>query len=605
MPNGDNPNETPHTEPTSPEPNARANLIPSLTRQDVDWNNGPLYEVGLKVLRGIEESPAEKKIFQKGNQLVRVRDTDEGGQIEILNLDSLRHHIDQRIRFVEGRGKGGPRPGPPPYDYIRDIMAMPSWPEKAFPKLVGISHIPFFRPDGTLVTKPGYDAATKIMYDPSSDLLNMVIPENPTQDDIRQAAELIKNDLLVDFPFAEEADFANATAFLITPFVMVLSGGRIPMLIVDAPVQGTGKGLLINVLAVIATGGEVSATPESKSEEETRKLITALLVEGRIWILWDNLTGRLRSSALAGLLTAPKWSDRKLSESTMLSLTCRSILSGTANHLEVDADLARRIVWVLLDARMEYPDARTPDHFKHPDIIEWAKAHRIEIIKAVLTLGRAWVLQGRPPGTQPMGSFESWARTLGGILSVAGINGFLSNASKHRESRDEDTSDLRRLTEVWWGKHENGEVGVKDIFVIVEEEEILPHVMAADSSTAQRQRLGKLLSKNQNRHFGPYRLCGAKSDHCGRRMYCLEIAPKAPAKTIKPTKPTSVEPRYGEPGYPTEEQQRRWSKLLRHDSDDDDSVTKSFNEDASEVGGGFVGYDEEFEDDEGDDGLIA
>ena len=54
----------------------------------------------------------------------------------------------------------------------------------------------------------------------------------------------------------------------------------------------------------------------------------------------------------------------------------------------------------------------------------------------MLTIARAWFLAGKPEGVQePLGGFESWAITVGGILANAGINGFLQNLdSLYQES---------------------------------------------------------------------------------------------------------------------------------------------------------------------------
>ncbi len=307
---------------------------------------------------------------------------------------------------------------------------------------------------------------------------------------------------------------------------------------------------------------QVSWPPETKNEEEVRKVITAVLAEGRLWVLFDNLTGKLRSPALASVLTTKKWSDRNLGETRMLSLENRSIWSATANNLEVDGDIARRVVWVRLDARVECPDSRMPDSFRHPNILQWAKENRASIVGAILTLVRAWCVRAMPLGNRSMGSFESWARAIGGILDVAGIDGFLTNAEKHRHVRDEETADLRRFFEVWWNKHEDDDIGVKQLIEIAQAEELFPYVMAAETPLAQRHRLGHILKKNEGRQFGVYRLCSANRDNSARRQYCLEKTLPSAIEGSNTTQPRSAFPRYGEDGYPSPEQQRFLSELL-------------------------------------------
>ena len=40
---------------------------------------------------------------------------------------------------------------------------------------------------------------------------------------------------------------------------------------------------------------------------------------------------------------------------------------------------------------------------------------------------QAWIAQGRPSGARIHGSFEDWSKVMGGVLAVAGIDGFLGN----------------------------------------------------------------------------------------------------------------------------------------------------------------------------------
>jgi hypothetical protein len=63
----------------------------------------------------------------------------------------------------------------------------------------------------------------------------------------------------------------------------------------DAPTEGTGKGLLATVIALIFTGREVEATAEGSNDEEWRKRLTAFLSEGATIVLLDNLNRTLDS----------------------------------------------------------------------------------------------------------------------------------------------------------------------------------------------------------------------------------------------------------------------------------------------------------------------
>ena len=95
----------------------------------------------------------------------------------------------------------------------------------------------------------------------------------------------------------------------------------------------------------------------------------------------------------------------------------------TANNPVVDNDIARRCIRIRLVPAVEEPWRLSPETFRIPDIDAWVIEHEVALTEAVLTIVQAWVRAGMPPGTKTLGSYEAWARVLGGILDVAGIPG--------------------------------------------------------------------------------------------------------------------------------------------------------------------------------------
>jgi len=61
--------------------------------------------------------------------------------------------------------------------------------------------------------------------------------------------------------------------------------------------------------------------------------------------------------------------------------------------------------------------------------MQWVRSHRGELLAALLTIWRNWIAKGRPEADAGMGSFERWARAVGGALEAAGVNGFRSNTA--------------------------------------------------------------------------------------------------------------------------------------------------------------------------------
>jgi hypothetical protein len=169
--------------------------------------------------------------------------------------------------------------------------------------------------------------------------------------------------------------------------------------VIEAPTEGTGKGLLANVIGLVATGDEIAACALPGYDDEIRKMVTAELSRAKSVILLDNINTaggrRLDSPALASVLTATTWTDRILKETQMTDLPNEALWFLTANNPQMSRELARRSVRIRLVPAEEQPWLRTA--FKYPDLKGWARANRGRLIWAALVLARAWQAGGRRP----------------------------------------------------------------------------------------------------------------------------------------------------------------------------------------------------------------
>ncbi|HUK40255.1 MAG TPA: hypothetical protein VLX11_04410, partial [Candidatus Acidoferrales bacterium] len=195
---------------------------------------------------------------------------------------------------------------------VNDVLALD---EYDFPKVRSIGHAPVFAAHGRLIVRPGYDPAAEIHY-VESGLQIARINDRPTADDVESAKGFIE-ELLFDFPFADEPSRAHAYAALLQPFARLIIAAPTPLYLFDSPKQGTGKGLLASVICIVATGQDAARIPPVENEQEMRKQITSVLLEGRQVILIDNVRKALDSPSLAVALTSFTWSDRVLGVSKM------------------------------------------------------------------------------------------------------------------------------------------------------------------------------------------------------------------------------------------------------------------------------------------------
>jgi len=108
------------------------------------------------------------------------------------------------------------------------------------------------------------------------------------------------------------------------------------------------------------------------------------------------------------------------------------------NQVQVRGDMARRVYRVRLEYPGASPENRAAEEFRHPDLRQWATDNRRQLVRACLTLVRAWFASGKPsvPLAFRMGSFERWQETLAGILAVAQVDGFLGNTKQWRSESD-------------------------------------------------------------------------------------------------------------------------------------------------------------------------
>lgn len=423
------------------------------------------------------------------------RDDDGLPIARTVTEERLRHILAQLADWRRLSRQGDLVPAHPPMPLVKSVLATPN---PNLPVLAGIVTTPVLGRSGELITEPGYHADARLLYDPPVGFSLPSVRAKPSPQEIATARSLLLNDLLGDFPFTAPPEQAHAVALLLAIFVRAMINGPTPLHLVEKPTQGTGATLMVDAIATIATGSRASVMVEGTDDEEWRKRLTAKLRQIPSIILIDNLRRTLDSSALAAALTAPFWEDRILGASEITRLPIRSIWIATGNNPEFSGEIARRLVRIRLDARVDQPWRRSG--FRHPDLMAWVQANRSRLITACLTLCCAWIAAGMPHGTKTLGSFESWAGVMSGILGVAGIPGFLDNITEMLEAADGESALWRVFVSNWWDRFGTAEVGTNDLFdIAIACEPPLP--LGGGGDRSQRTRLGKALGRMRDRVF--------------------------------------------------------------------------------------------------------
>ena len=399
--------------------------------------------VNNKVIQALAEG--EDNLYQCNSQLVRLQ-RDEEGVLRILYLCPavLRETISARVRFFTM--KETKKEGPEKVDHrvpkwcVDEVHARGDW--QGIRILKAVVTCPILRADGSVVSVAGYDAGSRVFLD----LQEMFpsIPEHPAPDQVEEAKSTLL-DVVTDFPFASEEHRATWVSAVLTPLARdSYTGSTGPLFMVDANVRGSGKSLLADLTAIIATGREAARLTNARDEDEARKRITALVRDRSQVILIDNIVGKFGNAALDAALTGVEWTDRILGRSETVTVPLRTTWMVTGNNIILAADTARRVAHIRLESPHENPEEC--DGFKFPDVRRYTRQHRPELIMAALTLLRGYFAAGCPDQKlKPWGSFEGWSDSVRSTVVWAGLPDPGETRTDLRKTSDSEAEALAAL----------------------------------------------------------------------------------------------------------------------------------------------------------------
>jgi putative DNA primase/helicase len=334
----------------------------------------------------------------------------------------------------------------PPRPVAATILARDG--EWRFPRLAGVITTPTLRPDGTILSTPGYDPGTQLLLlDPPC--LPMM-PAKPTKAQAMEA--LVALDALLDeFPFVDEASRSVALSGLITP---VVRGAMpvAPMHVTSAPVAGSGKSYIIDLAAAISIGQRAPVIAAGRDEAETEKRLVSALFGGQPIISIDNVNGDLGGDFLCQMIERPIVEPRILGSSKLIRIESRATTFATGNNIRLVGDMTRRVVLCSLDPNMERPELR--EFRGHP--FDQVLADRGKYVAAALTIARAYIVASCPGQLPALASFEDWSRIVRSALVWLGRPDPVETMEAARAD-DPTTTSLRAVLAAWHGAIGAGE----------------------------------------------------------------------------------------------------------------------------------------------------
>jgi hypothetical protein len=275
------------------------------------------------------------------------------------------------------------------------------------PTLSGIIHTPFLRADGSICETPGYDSKSGLLFKPDNETFPP-IPQQSSKADAVAALNVLEQ-LIKTFPFMAAADRSVALSALLTTLDR-RSMTAAPMHAFTSPTAGTGKSLLVDLCAILATGRPMPVISQGRSDEELEKRVGAALLAGDTAISLDNCDRTLEGVFLCQVLTQPQLNIRMLGQSRNIETPVNATIFATGNNLTIGGDLVRRALLCSMDAGCERPELRV----FNVNAIEIAQAGRGEFVAAALTVLRAWHVAAPSNllNLSPFGSFEEWSHRI-------------------------------------------------------------------------------------------------------------------------------------------------------------------------------------------------
>lgn len=406
------------------------------------------------------------------------------------------------------------------------------------PPLAGVVRQPYFREtDGTLIMQPGYDQTAQRfgVFDPRQ----FVMPD-PTPDAAQAALALLEG-LLSEFHFVAPTDKAAALAAIFTAVVRPTLPYA-PAFHVRAPVFGSGKTYLCELIGAFAgPGGNAKVSYPTTSEEAT-KVIQSLLLAGPAVIEFDDMdTDWIPHGTIKRMLTSEYLTDRILGVSKTATVSTRTLFLGSGNNVGPVRDLLRRVLTIHVDPRCAAP--ATMAYAGAP--VEKVRQERGRYVSAVLTVIEAWRRAGSPHAKgDTIATFGgAWSDYCRYPLMWLG-HPDPATALLDQVHHDPDSDALGGLMTEWHAVFGSTPTTVRKAVEAATNSQsplldAIREFPVEERGEINRSKLGWLLKKNANRIVGGFEFQQAKAD--GRTAWRVMAVTAPPLPPLPPPPPSAQE----------------------------------------------------------------
>lgn len=366
---------------------------------------GKTSDTTLKTLRIMQTSP---DYYDMGDQLVSIRD----GNILRFSESLLEHELGVINQYWQGQKTGKimhERLIDPPTKVIKQILSMHK--HRDLKPLNAVINAPTITHADHIVSKQGYDASTKLYLDCLDHGISVPVLVSE-HEAIAAYHELMRP--FGTFDFADDVSLSVAVSAVLTAITRPTQATA-PAFAFDAPKQGSGKTYFCECLGLLATGTVPAMTPSiEKNEDEIRKTLLSMAIEGRRFIIWDNVMGHFNSATMASFLTSERFSGRILGVSQSVEVAHRAMLLLTGNNITLVGDMPRRVLTCRFDTGIENPTQaqRNLSAIDGSKPAVYIERNRYKLAAAAITLIRGYLQSNehRAGGMAKdrLPSFEDW-----------------------------------------------------------------------------------------------------------------------------------------------------------------------------------------------------
>lgn len=289
---------------------------------------------------------------------------------------------------------------------VQSLLDLGQWP--GVREIDSIYDSPVFV-GGSVVSKEGFHKQWGIYLSPNCS--QPCVKAAPTLKDARESLSSLLSPL-DQFYWDSETSKSVWLSLVLSLVARPSIEGPVPFHWFDASSKGSGKTKLVDLASIIATGSKSSTSGfDEDNLEEVRKSLEASAKKSTRLLNFDNVTGLIGGSEIERFVTSTRIAFRLLQTHEFSPpIPWRVVLAATTNNGGITGDMDRRTLRCRLVPKVEDPHNRKD--LKIEDLDDYFLRCRPHFLEAVLTILKAYSVEGQPKQSWPLGSFESWSRNV-------------------------------------------------------------------------------------------------------------------------------------------------------------------------------------------------